>query len=38
MRESGARLTAEKPPDSPEFIRSMGLPVTAPVRKKFRIT
>lgn len=30
MRESGARLTAAQPPESAEFIRSLGIPVAAP--------
>ena len=30
MRESGARLTAASPPQSEEFIRSLGLSVAAP--------
>jgi len=32
MRETGARLNAALPPESAEFIRSMGIPVAAPVR------
>ena len=30
MRESGARLTAALPPESEEFLRSLGVPVAAP--------
>ena len=33
MRESGARLTSALPPDSVEFIRSMGITVAAPGRR-----
>ena len=32
MRETGARLNAALPPESVEFIRSMGIPMAAPVR------
>jgi ABC-type transporter Mla MlaB component len=32
MRETGARLNAALPPESAEFIRSMGIPMAAPVR------
>jgi hypothetical protein len=32
MRETGARLNAALPPESAEFIRSIGIPVAAPVR------
>jgi len=32
MREAGARLKASLPPKSAGFIRSMGIPVAAPVR------
>jgi ABC-type transporter Mla MlaB component len=32
MRETGARLNATLPPESVEFVRSMGIPVAAPVR------
>ena len=32
MRETGARLNAAPPPESTEFIRSIGIPVAAPVR------
>jgi ABC-type transporter Mla MlaB component len=32
MREKGARLNATLPPESARFIRSMGIPVAAPVR------
>src|SRR6266849_2008933 len=32
MRETGARLNAALPPASAEFIRSLGIPVPAPVR------
>jgi len=32
MRETGARLHAALPPESAEFIRSLGIPVAAPVR------
>lgn len=35
MRESGARLTAALPPESAEFIRSLGLPVVAPSGRRF---
>jgi hypothetical protein len=31
-REAGARLNAALPPESAEFIRSMDIPVAAPVR------
>ena len=30
MRESGARLTAALPPESEEFLRSLGVPMAAP--------
>jgi hypothetical protein len=30
MRESGARLTAALPPESGEFLSSLGVPVAAP--------
>ena len=30
MRESGARLSAARPPKSQELLRSLGLPVAAP--------
>lgn len=30
MRESGARLTAALPPQSEDFLRSLGLPVATP--------
>lgn len=30
MRESGARLTAALPPQSEDFLRSLGVPVAAP--------
>jgi ABC-type transporter Mla MlaB component len=32
MRETGARLSAALPPESAEFVRSMGIPVAAPAR------
>jgi ABC-type transporter Mla MlaB component len=32
MRETGARLSATLPPESAEFVRSMGIPVAASVR------
>ena len=32
MRETGARLNGALPPESAEFIRSMGIPVAVPVR------
>jgi len=32
MREAGARLNAALPLESAEFIRSLGIPVAAPVR------
>jgi len=32
MRETGASLSAALPPESARFIRSMGIPVAAPVR------
>ena len=32
MRETGARLNAALPPESAEFIRSLGIPVAVPVR------
>jgi ABC-type transporter Mla MlaB component len=34
MRESGARMIAALPPESVEFIRSMGIPVAAPDRRR----
>ncbi len=30
MRESGARLSAALPPESEEFLRSLGVPAAAP--------
>ena len=30
LRKSGARLTAALPPESEEFLRSLGIPVAAP--------
>jgi len=32
MRETGARLNAALPPESAEFIRSIGIPVTTLIR------
>ena len=34
MTASGARLTAALPPDSEELLRSLGIPVAAPVRRE----
>jgi hypothetical protein len=36
MRDSGARLAAPLPPASREFLRSLGVPVAAPVGELFR--
>jgi ABC-type transporter Mla MlaB component len=33
MTGSGARLTAKRTPQSEEFVRSLGVPVTAPSRR-----
>ena len=37
LREAGARLTATPPPESGEFIRSLGIATVAPSRRRFSI-